>query len=273
MKNIIISNHRSGSTYLVNTLGQICRTIDDKHVPLGEVAHPGRQWGWLNMDPKTKALIKDHTYKTGDNVKRHRGLEYSKKLDHHLTCLNETSSDYTCKVFIENYIVMNHLDFWRLFDNNDDAKLVVLYRRDLEDLCMSRLFMDLYKITNSQNIQSKQIEDPTWTYDPQIHYSGSTHFGILEHALMTNNWLRGFRHNYKDKIHELRTYEGLDGTDYKKDFQRYFDDPIDEVIPKIKTIRKLLNKDEKIDRISNYEDFKKDFDSLLDKFDLPAMLD
>lgn len=270
MKNIILSNHRSGSTYLVNTLGQISRTIDDTHIPLGEVAHPGRQMGWLSMDPNTKRLSKDWDLKTGTPL---RGDEHQEKLKIHLQMMNETSSNYTCKVFIENYIIMNHLDFWKIFDHNDNARLIVLYRKDLEDLCMSRLFMDLYKITNSQNIQAKQEEDPDWKYDPQIYYDGGKHYGILEHALMTNSWLRGFRYNYKDRIDEVRTYEDIDGLDLKNDFQRYFDESLDPVIPKIKHIRKLLDKDEKKERLQNYEDFKKDFDHLTNKFSLPHILD
>ena len=270
MKNIILTNHRCGSTYLVNTLGQISRTIDDTHVPLGEVAHPGRQMGWLNMDPETKKLYKNEELKTGTPL---RGDQHQEKVKIHLQMMTETSSDYTCKIFIENYIIMNQLDFWKLFDDNDNARLIVLYRKDLEDLCMSRLFMDLYKITHSNNIQTKQEEDPNWTYNPKIFYDGGKHFGILEHALLTNGWLQGFIYNFKDRFNEVRTYEDMDGSDLKVDFQRYFDESIDPVIPKIKHIRKLLDKDEKKERIKNYKDFKKDFDNLLNKFSLPHTLD
>lgn len=232
MKIIILSNHRCGSTYFTKCMVRLSKTIY-----LGEVTSRNVQEGWLSLGPN-KELITVHANKEG-----YRLLPWRKrKLNNHLVeTMIHTKSSFTAKIMIEDTWNINPCLLKTLFDVS--SLVIALKRNDIEDATMSHFF----------------AMENSFTYDTDKHLQQ------MHYVLRTHEALHQFIRNNRNLLHDVREYENLDGKDVVKDFQQYFDYPVDTTI---NVPQKLRTKKEKIQSMNNYERFKKDFDNAIKEYAL-----
>ena len=217
--NLILSNHRCGSSFFANGIAKLSNTIRLSE-PLAGVKH----WGWMSLDENNR-LVLDPTKKFNPV---HPSVEVYRRLNnHHLKLMNETVTPFTAKLHID-HLWSSNINL--IEDLLQKCTVFALYREDVEDALLSKHFL----MYGNQAYDSRK-------HLQELRYSLRTHEG-LHHLIRTRQF-----------DHVIR-YEDLEGN--VNDFKPYFAQ-VDEsiVLPS-----KRMSKEEKINALQNYEDFKRDFD-------------
>ena len=239
IKNIILTNPRCGSSYFTNGMKRASQLLDPNHVGLGEAFSPKKHPLWLDLvDNKlkvNKSEIREPELEFHDLVHR---IEHTQKL------MLETDSPFTAKIHVGEYRdFANRTLFWDLIKQSN-TRLFFLYRRDIEDSILSFLLIHL----NRPNT---------------LYYDRTRHLPFIRNHIRNHADLRDFGKLHSQYIDHTLVYEDLDGKDFHKDFQPYFDQTIPDEF--VIANQKLYSKEDKIRIVINYEDFKKDFDHQLER--------
>ena len=263
MPNVIgLFNYRSGSTYVFDSIANLLDKhytkttwlmeyfnhmhLDMWYLDNNELKYKEYEWKKFR-DYVSNLTNKNTTQNYMSNIDINYVIKKNKK---NLDLLNKTKYNYVLKVSPNHLIGIDILDL-----NNLDTKniKILLKRDDLEDQCLSFLFARETGVFHSK----RQYNYKNFTYNSTLHYP-SINF-IVQQEKKLDKLSKKFKFDFCIK------YEDLTGDPYV-DFKNILNlDAIKTEEKILPTVIKLMTKEEKIKKIVNYNDFKKDFRTILNE--------
>lgn len=225
MKHLVITNHRCGSSYFEKGIAKYSQTLN-----LREILSDGVDGEYMSLTSNRELKLNpEKRNRTHEDI-----LDHAKNRrinNHFLKMMIKTRTPFTAKIHVE-HIWMSDTNLVNELLNN--SKTYLLYREDVEDSIMSKFFL---------------------LHGTDTPYESSKHLELIRYTLKTHEGLTTL-YNTRSFDHVIK-YEDLDPVDHVKNFQPYFDEPLTHLdsLPS-----KRMTKEEKIQTMINYEDFKRDFD-------------
>ena len=262
MINLIgLFNYRSGSSYVFQSIAGLLNRHFNKTTYLGEYFNTLHLDMWY-LDNNNDLKYKEHLWKQAEdytanlanknfkNEINNIDLNYTiKKNIKNLNFLHKISSSYVLK-FCPHHLVGGNIS--HLNNLHNKTIKVFLKRSDLEDQCLSFLFA---RETGLWYSNYSNYNYSNFTYNTDLHL-GYIKF-LIQQEKELDNLSKKFNYDF------LLKYEDLTGNPYI-DFKKILNLE-DTSIPKeeIQTTVKLLTKQEKINKMPNYNAFKNDFDTVV----------
>lgn len=134
MKILALSNPRNGTNYILESISQI---YDTKY--LGEFFHPDLKPNSVQYDRDTKQILNCNFDKGSNNTYQLYDL-----INNNLDIVNNTTTDFTVKLFIKHLKNIPFRAFYDLF-SNEKFKKILIYRSDIEDSIYSYYIARKYK--------------------------------------------------------------------------------------------------------------------------------
>lgn len=254
-KNIFgVTDARSGSTYLFDSIAKVMRKINHNHVYLFEGFHPYYQKRHIRLDENQEILCDRTEIEALPDHKRLK-VKYAQRnavSNHICDCMINAKNSWSLKMFPVHYNTAPHNKIHYLL-NQKSTYNVFLYRKDLEDKILSKLFAEKSKLYNTED-----PDDISKTYDNfSITYNkDNDHYFIREYLRYSIELKNLYPYTVWDQVY---CYEDLTG-DPVTDLTPIFGDKTEEYwsLTRGDHFQKALDKQDKIDRITNYKQFEDD---------------
>lgn len=182
------------------------------------------------------------------------GLDGMRKANANLDQLI-SESNWTCKCFVSHLQHIDQKKFISLFDDSNVYK-IFMYRDDIEDTVLSML---VAQETKTFHLEHENIV--------KKHHTFTYNFPDAIEMIVRNACLMILTYHRFEWDHIVQ-YETLQGIPYR-DFQ-FLNLPIPKHLPPSRY--KIADKESKKSLITNYSDFKNDFDSCCKQYNISSVL-
>lgn len=254
LKVIGITAPRSGSSYwFVNYRRFLAQNTPDVAY-LAECFHPAYQ----EEDFKFDNNLLEVASKKSNKKRNHNETRNQNRVT--LDRMINSRNSWVAKVFPTQLTAANQSKFWNYVNHSSDRlRRVFLYRRDLEDRVLSKFFAD-----HTGMFKTNQVYDYT---DITVDYTSNMWYLVREYILEQRDLFNMYDHCDWDHI---VCYEDLIG-DPVADMQNCF--PERELQPLETNLKKLITKEDKINQLNNYKQFRETFLDICDRMNVDPMGD
>jgi len=235
---IIISNARCGTTYLNVLIYNYLIQCDNNAVNLNEVFHRNTSIDHLQLNKKQLNVVSDQTL----NQTPSDGKRSIRNNQTTLNMLRTATNQWICKIHMRQLSTVNTYQLFQLMDR-DDVTTIFMYREDIEDTILSNIFAVATDTFNT----SHDIIDDYMYYD----YTNS-----IDHTLRQNDLLLNMYNTYPNWNYVVK-YEDL--TESHKHNGKMVGINFDKCT--LSLPQKMRLKSDKIKAMSNYSEFKTEFDT------------